>query len=255
MMDSSLAAPLLSSQDIEESISKIKAQKRIPNHAVDILFDFYKNNRESTGDRLRNPSCVEKRDYRIRHQDRGLKIADLKKGIRNEKCLCVMDYTQSKDQKRGHCIFLEKSKDPTIESFFVAHGAGSQESKGVPTLFTNKLSSTGTTLSGLHLTAEKIYQFQGKAKAYGHYTSPGLGLYGVESVNWTAAAVGKVTHGAPYVSDDPKKFFIGRSHGCPAMTMEQAKSILPRCVGGAAWLNYTRASAAQVQTKSAQYCN
>lgn len=230
--------PQFSEEVIDHAILQVKKTQKIPDHAIDIIFDFYKNNRESVR-QLENPSCLKKKEYRVRSQDVGLRVSDLLKGIKNESCLCIMDYTAAKDKKRGHCIFLKKEDSVTVESFFVAHGSGSQEKRGVPTLFTNKLSSTGTTLSGLHLTAEKTYSFHGKAKAYGAYSSTGLALYGVEKDNWTAAIVGKVSHGAPYVNDDPKHFFVGRSHGCPAMTVEKAKSILPQCRGRAAWLNYT----------------
>ena len=79
--------------------------------------------------------------------------------------------------------------------------------------------------------------FGGKEKSVGPYKSTGLSLYGVEDSNWTASAVGKVTHGAPYVADSP--ITVGHSLGCPAMPMEVAKKILPLCQGQAAWYNYT----------------
>lgn len=234
----SFAAPIFSTEEIDIYLLQLKKKEVVPDHALDIIFDFYKKNRQSQSG-LKDQTCLDKKEYRIRAQDGKFKISDLKKGIENENCLCVMDYTQAKTKKRGHCIFLQKGKPAEIKSFHVAHGSGSQEKDGRPTTFTNKLTSTGTTLSGLHLTAATLYTFRGKAKAYGAYSSTGLGLYGVESVNWTAAAVGKVSHGAPYVNDSAKHFFVGRSHGCPAMTPEKAKEILPLCRGRAAWLNYT----------------
>lgn len=228
--------PLFTDMQIDQFASQVKQTQKIPALAVDRLFSFYKNNRASVGG-LKDASCFEEKGFKIRWQDGKMTKEYLRKGIENESCLCVMDYTQHKDQDRGHCIFLEKDKSPQIESFLVAHGQGSIEVDGKPTTFTNSLKSTGTTLTGLFITAQNTYKFQGEK--LGKYQSTGLGLYGVEKRNWTAASVGKVSHGAPYVIDDPAKKSVTGSLGCPAMPMEKAKVILPRCKGKAAWLNYT----------------
>ncbi len=231
------SAALFSDPQIEQFVLDVKKQNKIPEPAVDKIFDFYKNNRSSVGG-LKDQSCVEEKSYKIRWQD-GKKLTkeQLKAGIENESCLCVIDYTKSKNDERGHCIFLQKDAPPMIESFLVAHGRGSVEVDGKPTTFTNSLKPTGTTLSGLFLTANETYKFQGEAIM--KYTSVGLGLYGVEKSNWTAASVGKVTHGAPYVEDDPAKKNVGNSLGCPAMPVKTAARLLPRCKGRAAWLNFT----------------
>lgn len=237
--------PRYSASDIDRFVSEIKNQKKIPDKAVDIAFDFYKKNRNSTGG-LKDISCIDKKDYRIRHQDPKLTKSLLKSGVENEDCVCIMDYTASKTKERGHCIFLSSQSSPVIESFLVAHGIGSDSSSGIPVKFTNKVTSTGTTLSGIHLTSVETYKFQGTAKGTGAYTSTGLSLYGMEDCNWTAARVGKATHGAPYVKEKPQN--VGRSAGCPAMTYEKAKSILPRCTGKAVWLNYTTEIAQRTDT-------
>lgn len=230
------AAPLFTDSQINQFVLDVKKQKKIPDLAVDKIFDFYKNNRATTGG-LKDTSCFAEKGYKIRWQDGKMTKDYLKTGIENESCLCVMDFTKTKNEERGHCIFLEAGKSPVIESFLVAHGRGSVEVDGKPTTYTNSLKSTGTTLSGFFITAKDTYKFQGEAIQ--KYTSMGLGLYGVEKWNWTAAPVGKVTHGAPYVVDDPAKKNVGNSLGCPAMPMETAKKILPRCRGKAAWLNFT----------------
>lgn len=235
------AEPLFTNEQIDTFAAQVKKKSVIPAKAVDIIFDFYKNNRATTGG-LKDASCLlYEKKYQIRNQDSGMIKKDLAGGVANEECLCVMDYTVTKLKKRGHCIFLSKTAEPKIESFVVGHGSGSKEKDGMPVTFTNSLTHTGTTLSGLHLTANKTYTFGGKAQATGPYNSTGLSLYGMEKDNWTAGPVGKATHGAPYVVDDGKKLNVGRSHGCPAMTIEKAKEILPRCAGRAAWLNYTTA--------------
>ena len=230
------SAALFSETQIDQFALDVKKQKKIPDLAVDKIFDFYKNNRASTGG-LKDKSCVQQKNYKIRWQDGKLNKEQLNSGIVNETCLCVIDYTKSKNDERGHCIFLQKEAPPVVESFLVAHGRGSVELDGRPTTFTNSLKPTGTTLTGLFLTANETYKFQGEALM--KYTSMGLGLYGVEKVNWTAASVGKVTHGAPYVVDDIEKKSVGNSLGCPAMPVKTAERILPRCKGRAAWLNFT----------------
>jgi hypothetical protein len=239
------AEPVFTDKQVDQFVKDVKAHGKIPEKAVEMVFDFYRKNRKAVGG-LKDTSCVDKKDYKVRSKDISFKKSDLKTGIENEKCLCVIDYTSTKTKERGHCIFLSKDKPPMIEDFLVAHGSGSEEKDGIPTKFTNHTSSTGTTLSGFHITSNDTYGFNGSAVGVGKYSSPGLTLYGVEEHNWTAAQVGKVTHGAPYVSASP--IHVGRSHGCPAMTIQQAKKILPLCKGKAAWLNYTTVTAEQQNT-------
>lgn len=241
------STPLLTDKNIEQVKTELKTKKVLPDLAIDLAFDFYAHNRYSQGG-LKDSSCLENKGYKIRVQDPQQKKADLLKGVMNESCLCVVDFTKSKSERRGVCVFLNASGVESLETFPVAHGSGSLEKEGKPTTFTNKLTPTGTTLSGIHLTAVKSTVFGGKEKSVGPYKSTGLSLYGVESSNWTAAAVGKVTHGAPYVVDSPLS--VGHSLGCPAMPMETAKRILPRCQGQAVWYNYTLEDIGRSKTRS-----
>lgn len=231
-----LSQPLLSDDELVQVIQNVKSKKIIPDLAIDKAFTFYKNNRKSTGG-LQDTKCIEKSGYKIRAQDPKQTKKALYEGILNESCVCIADFTRPKTEKRGYCILLNKKGFEKIENFPLAHGSGSIEVDGRPTTFTNKLSKTGTTLSGLHLTAQSTSVFGGKDSGK-PYQSTGLSLYGVESSNWTASAVGKVTHGAPYVKDLPT-ISVGHSLGCPAMPMEMARHILPRCQGQAVWFNYT----------------
>lgn len=228
--------PLLTNEKIEEVKAELKKQKNIPEEAIDKVFQFYTANRKSVGG-LQDPACLAKKGYKIRVQDPKQKKDDLKHGVLNESCVCIADFTKSKTEKRGSCILLNEKGIDRIETFPLAHGSGSVEKDGMPTTFTNKLTPTGTTLSGLHLTGVSTMVFGGKEKSVGPYKSTGLSLYGVEESNWTASAVGKVTHGAPYVTEAP--ITVGHSLGCPAMPMDTAKKILPLCQGQAAWYNYT----------------
>lgn len=249
-------APMFNVDEVNGFEKQLKQLKFVDDQALTVLFDFYRGNRKTTG-ALQDRSCVEKPEYRLRFHDKGLKIKDLSQGIQNESCLCVMDYTKSKFEPRGHCIFLEKNKKPQVEHFLVSHGKGSKEVSGVPQLFTNKVTPTGTTLSGLFLTGPKMFRFHSLGgTAYGKYSSDGLALYGVEATNWTASRVGKVTHGAPYVKPaqikegKPIKAEVGASKGCPAMEMDRAKNMLPRCAGHALWLNYTEAIKSRASTSA-----
>lgn len=228
--------PLLSNDTIEQVKAELKKQNTMPSEAIDKVFQFYSLNRKSVGG-LQDDACLSQKGYKIRVQDPKQKKDDLKKGILNESCVCIADFTKAKTEKRGSCILLNEKGIDRIETFPVAHGSGSVEKDGMPVTFTNKLTPTGTTLSGLHLTGVSTMVFGGKEKSVGPYKSTGLSLYGVEASNWTASAVGKVTHGAPYVTENLNS--IGHSLGCPAMPMEMAKKILPLCQGQAAWYNYT----------------
>ncbi len=240
VIESKIAAtdgkPLLTSEKIEEVRAAIKQKKIVPDLALDKILDFYIGNRRSTGG-LQDSACLEQKGYKIRSQDPKQKKKDLYSGVLNENCFCIADFTRPKSEKRGTCFLLNKDGIESIETFPLAHGSGSIEKDGMPTTFTNKLTPTGTTLSGLHLTGVSTMTFGGKEKSVGPYQSTGLSLYGIEESNWTASAVGKVTHGAPYVTDDPVT--CGHSLGCPAMPMATAKRLLPRCQGQAAWYNYT----------------
>lgn len=228
--------PLLTPEKIEEVRLAIQNKKIVPDPALNKVLDFYIHNRLSVGG-LKDSTCLEQKGYKIRVQDPKQKKKDLYSGILNESCICIADFTRPKTEKRGTCFMLNKDGMESYETFPLAHGSGSIEKDGMPITFTNKLTPTGTTLSGLHLTGVSTITFGGKEKTVGPYQSTGLSLYGVEESNWTASAVGKVTHGAPYVKDDPVA--CGESLGCPAMPMETAKKILPRCQGQAAWFNYT----------------
>jgi hypothetical protein len=228
--------PLLSDEKIKSVVAELKKQKQIPEIAIDKVFDFYKNNRKSVGG-LKDRACIDKKEYKIRAQDGKQSKKDLHEGILNETCVCVADFTRAKTEKRGFCVLLNKDGIEKVENFPLAHGSGSIEKAGRPTTFTNKLTKTGTTLSGMHITAKSTSVFGGKDQSK-PYTSMGLSLYGLEASNWTATAVGKVTHGAPYVKDLPV-VSAGHSLGCPAMPMETARRVLPLCKGQAAWYNYT----------------
>ena len=111
--------------------------------------------------------------------------------------------------------------------FMVSHGRGSVLSGAdLPTRFSNVRGSNATSL-GLYL-AQETYGFSGRSGGRS-YTSVGLRLTGVSGrFNNAARARGIVVHGAPYVTATR----AGRSEGCPAMTQELARALLPRLANG-----------------------
>ncbi|MBY0384179.1 hypothetical protein K2X05_03390 [bacterium] len=66
----------------------------------------------------------------------------------------------------------------------IAHGYGSQAQNGVPQVLTNA-SGKGTTLSGFFVTGSVTYPYFGNISS-DSYSSTGLRLYGLESINNTA---------------------------------------------------------------------
>jgi len=110
--------------------------------------------------------------------------------------------------------------------FTVAHGRGSGSKDGVPTRFSNRPSSSATSL-GLFV-AQETYSFVGHDSGR-PYRSIGLRLNGVSGgFNSAARSRGVVVHGAPYVTESG----AGRSQGCPAMEPDRAQRLIPEIGGG-----------------------
>lgn len=140
--------------------------------------------------------------------------------------LYFVDYGLPSTAKRGYVFDMDKLE--VIEGpFTVAHGRNSSSSMyGVPTRFSNALGSNATSL-GLYL-AQETYRFSGKS-AGRRYTSVGLRMKGLsKGFNDNARVRGVVAHGAPYVT----KNAAGRSEGCPAVTQELARKLLPKLANG-----------------------
>jgi hypothetical protein len=140
--------------------------------------------------------------------------------------LYFVDYGLPSTTPRGYVFDMEKLtvvKGP----FTVAHGSGSaKRSELVPTRFSNRHGSNSTSL-GLYL-AQETYNFSGKSGGR-RYTSVGLRLKGLSTgFNDNARARGVVAHGAPYVTASR----AGRSQGCPAVTQQLARELLPKIANG-----------------------
>lgn len=140
--------------------------------------------------------------------------------------LYFVDYGLPSNKPRGYVFDMEKLA-VVRGPFTVAHGSGSaKRSELVPKLFSNRHGSNATSL-GLYL-AQETYRFSGKAGGR-RYSSIGLRMKGLsDGFNDNARARGVVAHGAPYVTSNR----AGRSQGCPAVTQELARELLPKLANG-----------------------
>lgn len=140
--------------------------------------------------------------------------------------LYFVDYGLPSNKPRGYVFDMERLT--VVQGpFTVAHGSGSaKRSELIPSRFSNGHGSNATSL-GLYL-AQETYNFSGKAGGR-RYTSIGLRLKGLSTgFNDNARARGVVAHGAPYVT----RTRAGRSQGCPAVTQELARELLPKLSNG-----------------------
>lgn len=140
--------------------------------------------------------------------------------------LYFVDYGLPSTTPRGY-VFDMSALTIIDGPFMVAHGRGSAaNARGIPTRFSNAFGAATTSL-GLYV-AQELYAFTGHAGG-ATYHSIGLRLAGVSGrFNDNARARGVVAHGAPYVTDSR----AGRSEGCPAMSPDNAQTLLPKLANG-----------------------
>lgn len=161
------------------------------------------------------------------------RFAEKRPGEIRKPLLYFVDYGLSNSTPRGWVIDMERLE--VVEGpFTVAHGRGSSRGRnGVPTRFSNRPGSNASSL-GVYV-AEGTYGFHGRSGGRG-YSSIGLRLRGVSgSFNDAALRRGVVAHGAPYVTARD----AGRSEGCPAMSMDRARRLLPRLANGGVVILYS----------------
>lgn len=140
--------------------------------------------------------------------------------------LYFVDFGLDSSTARGY-VFDMDALTVVAGPFHVAHGRGSAPNGGsTPTRFLNRSGSKATSL-GLYL-AQETYNFNGRSGGR-PYKSIGLRLKGVSGrFNSAARSRGIVVHGAPYVTSTR----AGRSEGCPAMSQELAKDLIPMIANG-----------------------
>ena len=140
--------------------------------------------------------------------------------------IVMIDFSQSSDLERMWIVDLENMK--ITDQMLVSHGKNSGE------LFAENLSNTPSSYQsspGFYVTGE-IY--------YGRH---GMSLYldGMEpGINDKARERAIVMHSADYVSYDFVKQHgrLGRSHGCPAIPVENHKQVLLSLAGGSCLFIY-----------------
>jgi len=136
--------------------------------------------------------------------------------IKNKEYMVVIDYKQKSTKERFYLIDMISGK---VERYLVAHGAGSDpDADGIATKFSNT-DSTHMTSLGFFITAETYFG--------GHGYS--LMLDGKSSTNSNARARAIVVHGAEYVDQG----HVGRSWGCPALSMRDYEEVIAKIKGGA----------------------
>jgi hypothetical protein len=234
---------LLEDKSLNSAFDSFLAQG-VPKVALTRAFNFYRENRASAGG-LQDTSCLIKPMSETGEIDKNSNrydpttLSQLKQGVRNERYIMIVDFTQPNTSKRGYMLDLQPdaSGKYSVKRLTIGHGYGSQAVDGVPTVFTNS-ANHGTTVSGFFVTAVKTYPYSGHASSTGNYSSTGLRLYGLESTNNTAENTSKVAHGAPYVTDSK----AGNSAGCAAMTIANSKEILKLMTGGILWYHHTKAN-------------
>ncbi|HEX4959273.1 MAG TPA: murein L,D-transpeptidase catalytic domain family protein [Thermoanaerobaculia bacterium] len=145
--------------------------------------------------------------------------------------LTIIDYSLPSTQPRLWVLDLARGK--VLFHELVAHGAGSGDK--VATRFSNVVESRATSL-GLYLTGDTYEGGNGYS----------LKLKGLdEGVNDRAEERHIVMHGAWYVSADHVQQFgmLGRSWGCPALPLEDAKPVIDTIKNGSFVFSYAAQTA------------
>ncbi|MGZ3768894.1 MAG: murein L,D-transpeptidase catalytic domain family protein [Bdellovibrio sp.] len=165
-----------------------------------------------------------------------IKLSDDLKTVRltNKKFAVIIDYSKPSSTRRLYFMNLETG---TVEKYFVAHGVNT--GNDVASKFSNKMDSKQTSL-GFFLTGSTYVGSNGES----------LHLYGLEKSNDKAFERDIVMHGAEYVSMDflNKYGRMGRSWGCPAVSKEINKKLLPAIKDGAILYAYHKDLMPMTQT-------
>jgi hypothetical protein len=152
--------------------------------------------------------------------------------------LTVIDYTLPSTEPRLWVLDLAHGK--VLFHELVAHGAGSGDL--YPTRFSNVNDSRQTSL-GLFLTS-------GTYEGGNGYSLKLKGLD--EGINDLAEKRSIVMHGAWYVSPDHARQHgrLGRSWGCPALSLEHAKPVIDTIKGGSFIFSYSGVDKSWLQKAS-----
>lgn len=134
--------------------------------------------------------------------------------LKNDSLIVIVDFSKPSVDKRLFIINLKKQE--VVKNTLVAHGQNSGEL--IAESFSNTISSYQSSL-GLYVTQNTYYGKHGYS----------LRLEGLsKGLNDNALRRAVVIHGANYVSDRfiAKNGRLGRSHGCPALPLEETQEII-----------------------------
>ncbi|NTW52589.1 MAG: murein L,D-transpeptidase catalytic domain family protein [Chlorobiaceae bacterium] len=134
--------------------------------------------------------------------------------IRREGIVTLIDFDKPSVSERLYVIDIDNRK--VLQSSLVAHGKGSGEI--LPTKFSNKPGSNKSSI-GFYLTEN----------TYNGKNGYSLVLKGLDrGINDKAAMRSIVIHGADYVSREYINIHgrLGRSRGCPALSMESYQQVI-----------------------------
>ncbi len=134
--------------------------------------------------------------------------------LHNQSVIAIVDFSQPSTKKRLYVLDMENYK--VLFNTLVAHGRNS--GKEWAKYFSNKLSSYKSS-PGFYITGQ----------TYSGSNGYSLKLSGIENgINDKAMQRAIVMHGADYVNESfiASRGYIGRSQGCPAVPLKEAKSII-----------------------------
>lgn len=133
--------------------------------------------------------------------------------------LTIIDYSRPATDKRLWVVDVVSRE--VLETEYVAHGEGSGDL--FATQFSNKTGSRQSSL-GTFITGGTFNGVRGYS----------LRLHGLDpDINDNAYFRGIVIHGTPGVSESKaRKGTMGRTEGCPAISSEAAKRLIPRIANG-----------------------
>lgn len=145
--------------------------------------------------------------------------------LKNDSILTVVDFDQPSSNKRMYVMDIKNGK--VLFNTWSAHGKNT--GAAMATHFSNRPESLQSSL-GLFLTEN----------TYNGSNGYSLRLIGLENCNNKAWERAIVMHGAPYVSQETinNMGYIGRSWGCPAVSMELCKPIINTIKGGSCLFLY-----------------
>ncbi len=147
--------------------------------------------------------------------------------LQNERILSIIDFTKPSSQKR--LFILDVNSYKVLFNTYVAHGQNTGQ--GYASQFSNKAESHQSSL-GFYLTTGTYMGKNGFS----------MKLNGLEhGFNDQANERAIVMHGAPYVSEEfiRHRGFLGRSHGCPAVSQQLNKPIIEKIKNGSCLFIYS----------------